>query len=194
MRKNRRKSPLCKGKLNMLLLLCLVGALSLASCSKDNNDEPAQKTQSMMKLKSSLPAEITVYSNDGKSQAGTSSDVTNYFGKRLELAAPQTLLFKDDVLTIGKQYDLTESFKTKWEGNKLFLQNETTQQWIECGSKATNGSVTICMGCYRQEVNGSGRQLISFGQEYGLTSADKALASTSGATKVVWVKMNYTFE
>lgn len=193
MRKNQEKSPLCGGKLIMLLLLCITEALSLTSCSKGNNDNTEKELKTSLKFKGAQPAEIVIYNADGSSQKGTSNDMAASFGKRLNLAAPMTLLFNDDMLTIGKQAGLTETYKTKWDGNKLLLLNETTGQWTECGSKTSNGTMTMTMGFYRQEVGGSGRQLISFGQGYGLNTTD-AVAPTSGTTKVVWVKMVCTVE
>lgn len=128
MRKNQEKSPLCGGKLIMLLLLCITGALSLTSCSKGNNDNTEQELKTSLKFKGAQPAEIVIYNADGSSQKGTSNDMAASFGKRLNLAAPMTLLFNDDMLTIGKQAGPTETYKTKWDGNKLLLLNETTGQ------------------------------------------------------------------
>jgi len=184
--KNHLKSML-RGKTSMLMLSCLFAGTILSSCSKDDDVKNSEE-KTTFKWKSTLVGEYIGINYDA------SNTLESYFGKRLTLSTPQTLLFNKDSLTISKPGDIKETYKIQWNGNKFSLYNPTTEKWMECGEKTAEGIVKMSMELYCQENNDNNQQLISFGQGYDLPRPAQLMETKTGKSKIYWVKLNYTFE
>ncbi|NLI35595.1 MAG: hypothetical protein GX416_03615 [Bacteroidales bacterium] len=194
MEKIKEPRPFYGGLFVELVLFFLLNVLLLTSCSKDNKEEPAvNKTNYQMKT--SQPIEFKYYeASKGNSTVLSYTNVESYFGKRVELGVPLSLQFEDDKIVINKAYGLKETYKVKWADNTLLLYDEKTDKWIEFATKSTDGKIILYMEFYRQEENTTSRQLVSLGQGYNLSLLDGLLNAMNNTSKVVWLKMAYTFE
>ncbi len=181
-----------------LLFYALAGIIVLSSCSHDDNPQPAPMDGGVFKLKSSEIVEFQqVYPVKDLKDIPV-SEVSAYFGKRVELACPLELNFEKDSLTITKQADLTEKYKVKWQGSDLYLHRNHTDRWEYIGKKNANGQVLLNTGFYVLRGLNLQRSLVGIGQEYEYTNHTgmmAALASSwDSSMSVVWLKAEYVFE
>jgi len=164
----------------------------VSSCSKED-DTKIPEIKSTFMLKSSQITEFKSY-DSGKETNLSTNDIDTYFGNRVNFYTPKVLLLRNDSIVIGKAYGLEEKYKIQWDGNKLSLYNTVTDKWIECGEKTANGGINLYISLYRQETGDANYQLISFGQDYDLTLPNDLLENINTSSKIIWLKINYTFE
>ncbi len=178
-----------------LLSMLLVGASTFYACSNDDDSktipDPDPLTSNLFIYQSMDITEFKQISTDNKVQEIPVTELENYFGERIGLASPKTLKLKEDSLYITKPGELTEGYKIKWEGKKLFLYKTPTNTWEYCGELEDNNQFLLNTGFYiKKSKDNSQRLLFVAGQEYALQSYSEI---ADGATSITWLKATYTF-
>lgn len=177
----------------ILLPILTAGISMLPSCS-DNDDpktEPEPDTNYTLKYNSMNIIELKQIAPGNKVQDIATTDAEKYFGKRPRLALPNELVFKEDSLYINKSGDVNEGYKMKWEGKKLLLHNEQSDQWEYCGEQKEKQFVLNHAFYIKRSKENTRRALTVMGQAYALENYADIV---DDETSTYWLKVNYTFE
>lgn len=179
----------------LLVYVLLAGLSHFYACTDDNDSstppDPPLPASNLFTYQSMDITEFKQISADNEVQEIPISETENYFGERMGLASPKTLELREDSLYITKPGGLTEGYKIKWEGKKLFLYAHPANAWEYCGERKSDNEVWLNTAFYiKKSKDNSRRVLFVAGQEYALQTYSEI---ADDATSLIWLKAAYTF-
>lgn len=181
-------------------LYIAVSILLFNACKIDNEitkppiDPPSATSELKVKLYSK---EIQVFQkilSSGNPSSLKDTEVEKYFGHRIALSVPEEIVVKKDSVFLMKQYGITESYKSKWDEDNLYLQYSDKSAWKILGKKINKTDFTLNMGFYKKNSTSSSSKGIVLGQEYNLTAYETLLSKNKENTDLVWLQIDLLYK
>lgn len=121
------------------------------------------------------------------------SEIENYFGKRIAFAIPEAIVFKNDSTFLVKPFDIVEKFKSKWEGDKLYLQLGDKQSWKQLGEKSSEKDFKLNMTFYAKKKDQTPATRLVLGQEYTTNLGDTLFSKTDQFSSLTWLTFDLLY-
>ncbi|SUB88018.1 Uncharacterised protein [Porphyromonas macacae] len=177
---------------NTFLFFCLGLCFLVASCNSKNDPAPGpeEPAEYSLQLKTSEIVELKQF-NSGKLVQDVPEDkVKEYFGEIPEITSPVEIRFEKDHITVLRQYDIAEKYKSQWKNNELYIFDESTGEWLHCGNKSDNKEFVLNVVFLKESRKNDQRSLMIMKQMYGT----KAKMNENAGTSALLLKVNYVFE
>ncbi|MGB3066417.1 hypothetical protein ACR78Z_10605 [Sphingobacterium thalpophilum] len=184
------------------ILLLFLGFLTFQSCTKSAPEIPDREQKpepekvpdatkaSNYVYSSERQLEFSLYQNDAlKSSFGQNEQEKN-FKNRPRYFRPQTIIFKEDSLFISKLGGYTESYKIKWEKEKLFIYGDQARDWKHFASKNDKDELLLNIVLYNSQIKSENSNALRTGQLYNPLSINEILSEKSRANMTtIWLKI-----
>lgn len=121
------------------------------------------------------------------------SEIENYFGERIAFAIPEAIVFKNDSTFLVKPFDIVEKFKSKWEGDKLYLQLGDKQSWKQLGEKSSEKDFKLDMTFYAQKKDQRPATRLVLGQEYHMNLDNPLFSKTDQFVSLTWLTFDLLY-
>ncbi|GEM_PF-628556 len=148
-------------------------------------------------IKVSLSSKKIVVFNHVISSGGVTplkeSEIENYFGERIAFSIPESIVFKNDSTFLVKPFDLVEKFKSKWEGDKLYLQLGDKQSWKQLGEKSNEKDFKLNMTFYAQKKDHAPATRLVLGQEYHMNLDNPLFSKTDQFSSLTWLTFDLLY-
>jgi len=187
-------------KKKCFILYAAVSVLLFNACKSDNEiikppiDPPIVISDLNLKLVSKKIHAFQKILSSGLPSSLEETEVEKYFGDRITLSVPEEIIVKKDSVFLIKQYGVTEGYKSKWDKDDLYLQDNDKGPWKLLGKKNNKTDFTLSMGFYTKKSATASSKGIVLGQEYNLNSYDVLLSKTSENTDLVWLQINLLYK
>lgn len=187
-------------KKKYFILYATVFVLLFNACKSDNEiiKPPIDPPIAISDLKAKLDSKkINVFQkilSSGLPSPLEETEVEKYFGDRIALSVPEEIIVKKDSVFLIKQYGVTEGYKSKWDKDDLYLQENDKSSWKLLGKKNNKTDFILSMGFYTKKSVTPSSKGIVLGQEYNMNSYDALLSKTSENTDLVWLQINLLYK
>jgi len=184
------------------ILLFLLGVIIFQSCSKtphdppeevtkpDNNPDPTKDLTYIYSSESQL--EFSLYQNDILKSSFEANEQEKNFRNRPKYFRPQTITIKGDSLFITKLGDYEESYRIKWEKEKLFIYQD--KNWKHFASKNEQNEISLNVVLYNSQIRSENSNALRIGQLYNPTSINEILSEKSQAVMTtIWLKIKMIY-
>lgn len=121
------------------------------------------------------------------------SEIENYFGDRIAFSIPEAIVFKKDSTFLVKPFDIVERFKSKWEGDKLYIQLGDKQSWKQLGEKSSEKDFKLNLTFYAQIKNQRPATRLVLGQEYHMNLDDPLFSKTDQFSSLTWLTFDLLY-
>lgn len=121
------------------------------------------------------------------------SEIENYFGDRIAFSVPEAIVFKKDSTFLVKPFDIVEKFKSKWEGDKLYLQLGDKQSWKQLGEKSSEKDFKLDMTFYAQKKDQRPATRLVLGQEYHMNLDDPLFSNIDQFSSLTWLTFDLLY-
>lgn len=182
------------------IIYAAVSILLFNSCKRDNEitkpqvEPPIVGSDLNMKLDSKKIHVFQKILSSGLPSALQEGEIENYFGHRIALSVPQEIVVKKDSVFLIKEYGITESYKSKWDEDNLYLQYSDKSAWKILGKNINKTDFTLNMGFYKKNSTSSSSKGIVLGQEYNLTAYETLLSKNKENTDLVWLQIDLLYK
>ncbi len=158
---------------------------------EENPDEEKELTY-VYSLESQL--EFSLYQNDVLKSTFEANDQEKNFRNRPKYFRPQTMTIRADSLLISKLGGYKESYKIKWEKEKLFIYQDQDKNWKYFASKNEKNEISLNIVLYNSQLKSENSNALRAGQLYNPLSIAEILSEKSRANmKTIWLKIQVIY-
>lgn len=86
-----------------------------------------------------------------------------------------------------------EKFKSKWEGDKLYLQLGDKQSWKQLGEKSNEKDFKLNMTFYAQKKDHAPATRLVLGQEYHMNLDNPLFSKTDQFSSLTWLTFDLLY-
>lgn len=156
---------------------------------EENPDEEKELTY-VYSLESQL--EFSLYQNDVLKSTFEANDQEKNFRNRPKYFRPQTMTIRADSLLISKLGGYKESYKIKWEKEKLLIYQD--ENWKHFASKNEKNEISLNIVLYNSQLKSENSNALRAGQLYNPLSIAEILSEKSRADmKTIWLKIQVIY-
>jgi len=187
----------------MLLLSCVY----FNGCSKKTPDDPEvkpnpnptpdpQEDETFYRLSSEEIEEFNLYLKGEFSAEVSKSEGQKHFQNRPKYFQPQTLELTADSLFLTKLGGVRESYRIKWEEQKLLLYMDDSKEWkYFADSEGDQKRLLLHIVYFNNQVKNTHNITNQVGQVYNPSSIQEVLSEKSKPnSEMLWMKIKSTFE
>lgn len=187
-----------KSKIKYFSIYAIVSLL-LTACKKENGvvkppiDPPIETNDLKVKLDSKKVLDFQKITSSSSASSLEESEIKKYFEDRVDLSIPKEIIVEKDSTILIKQYGITERYKSKWEKDDLYLQDNDESSWKLIGAKKNKTDFVLTMSFYAKKSVTQSSKNFSIGQEYNLKSYDHLLSKNAKNADFIWLRIDLLY-
>ncbi len=188
------------------ILLLFLGVTVFQACTKTPpevtkeipekkpDENPDDKKELTYVYSSENQLEFSLYQNDVLKSTFEAIDQEKNFRNRSKYFRPQTMTIRADSLLISKLGGYKESYKIKWEKEKLLVYQDQDKTWKHFASKNEKNEISLNIVHYNNQIKSENSNASRAGQLYNPLSIAEILSEKSRADmKTIWLKIQVIY-
>ena len=189
------------------IFMLLLSLVYFSGCSKKAPNDPEvkpnpdptpdpQEDETFYRLSSAEIEEFSLYVKGEFSTEVPITEEQTHFQNRPKYFQPQTLKLTADSIFLTKLGGITESYKFKWEEQKLLLYIEESKNWKHFADKQVDQKqLVLSIVFYKNQIRNTHNISTQVGQLYNPSSISEILSDKNKPkSEILWMKMKSTFE